>query len=174
MTAPPDTGQLSTRDAEIAKLLGKGVPAPRVTELGVYRCTWTADDVHRVVEHLTPPPPPPAPTPPKPRLLKLPVFTGEPLDVVLTPAQAGCLQALCAGGMSNADIGRRQYIAEDTVKTHIRLMLARLGAQDRTHAVVLVLTGAVRVHVSTATGPPRNAQEARVSTPTETTRGGQA
>jgi NarL family two-component system response regulator LiaR len=48
---------------------------------------------------------------------------------------------LLAQGYSNKDIGRDLQIAEDTVKTHIKHILAKLGVQSRTQAVL----GAMRL-----------------------------
>jgi DNA-binding NarL/FixJ family response regulator len=47
---------------------------------------------------------------------------------------------LIAMGNSNKRIGARLLITEETVKGHVRSILAKLGAQDRTHAVTLGLT----------------------------------
>jgi two-component system, NarL family, response regulator LiaR len=48
---------------------------------------------------------------------------------------------LLAQGYSNKEIGRDLQIAEDTVKTHIKHILAKLGVQSRTQAVL----GAMRL-----------------------------
>lgn len=40
-------------------------------------------------------------------------------------------------GEENAMIGHRLYLSEDTVKTIMRRLLAKLGARNRTHAVRL-------------------------------------
>lgn len=45
--------------------------------------------------------------------------------------------ALVAQGMENGQIARRLFLGTPTVKTHIRRLLAKLGARDRAHAVAL-------------------------------------
>ena len=47
--------------------------------------------------------------------------------------------ALVAAGTSNKLIGVRLSISEDTAKAHLKSILAKLGANDRTHAVTLAL-----------------------------------
>ncbi|MGB6307594.1 MAG: response regulator transcription factor [Steroidobacteraceae bacterium] len=44
---------------------------------------------------------------------------------------------LVAAGNSNKRIGAHLSISEETVKGHVRSILEKLGAQDRTHAVTL-------------------------------------
>jgi DNA-binding NarL/FixJ family response regulator len=44
---------------------------------------------------------------------------------------------LMARGRSNGEIGRELFIAEQTVKTHVGRVLAKLQLRDRVHAVVL-------------------------------------
>ena len=43
-------------------------------------------------------------------------------------------------GQSNRTIGRNLFISEDTVKSHVKAILRKLGARDRAHAVSLVLS----------------------------------
>jgi DNA-binding NarL/FixJ family response regulator len=42
-----------------------------------------------------------------------------------------------AGGNRNRDIGKRLFIAEETVKVHLKRILDKLGASDRTEAVAI-------------------------------------
>jgi DNA-binding NarL/FixJ family response regulator len=44
---------------------------------------------------------------------------------------------LVAAGHRNRDIGKLLFISEETVKVHLRHINEKLGAKDRTHAVVL-------------------------------------
>jgi DNA-binding NarL/FixJ family response regulator len=44
-----------------------------------------------------------------------------------------------AGGRSNKMIAGNMGISEETVKTHMKSILAKLGANDRTHAVTIAL-----------------------------------
>jgi DNA-binding NarL/FixJ family response regulator len=44
---------------------------------------------------------------------------------------------LVAQGLSNADIGRNLHITEGTVKTYLLRAFAKLGVDDRTHAVTV-------------------------------------
>ncbi len=56
-------------------------------------------------------------------------------SVRLTDREADVLRAL-AGGLSNVEIARSMYVTTETVKTHVRHVLAKLGVRDRTQAVV--------------------------------------
>ncbi len=56
----------------------------------------------------------------------------------LTPREADVLR-LVAGGNANKEIAARLSLTEETVKSHIRNILAKLGANDRTHAVTIGL-----------------------------------
>ena len=44
---------------------------------------------------------------------------------------------LMAGGSRNRDIAGKLFIAEETVKAHIKHILEKLGASDRTQAVAI-------------------------------------
>jgi len=59
-------------------------------------------------------------------------------DEVLTAREIDVLR-LIADGNANKEIGARLSIAEDTVKSYIKNIFAKLGAKDRTHAVKIGL-----------------------------------
>jgi len=44
---------------------------------------------------------------------------------------------LIAQGLSNEEIAGLLFIAESTAKTHVKRILAKIGARDRAQAVVL-------------------------------------
>ena len=60
-----------------------------------------------------------------------PVVLGE-----LTPREHEVLVALAAGA-TNAEIAATLHLGETTVKTHVSRVLTKLGARDRTQAVVM-------------------------------------
>lgn len=45
---------------------------------------------------------------------------------------------LVAGGNANKEIAAQLSVTEDTVKGHVKYILAKLGANDRTHALTIV------------------------------------
>jgi DNA-binding NarL/FixJ family response regulator len=59
-------------------------------------------------------------------------------DATLTTREIEVLR-LVASGHANKEISARLSINEETTKTHIKNILAKLGAKDRTHAVSLGL-----------------------------------
>ena len=71
-------------------------------------------------------------------------FAGRPSTSPLPPAALGALTSretevlqLIARGLSNAEISDTLVIAEQTTKTHVGRILAKLGLRDRAQAVVL-------------------------------------
>lgn len=59
-------------------------------------------------------------------------------EEALTPRELGVLQEL-AGGNRNRDIAGRLFITEETVKVHVKHIMEKLGAKDRTDAVAIGL-----------------------------------
>jgi DNA-binding NarL/FixJ family response regulator len=65
----------------------------------------------------------------------------------VTPREQVVLELL-AKGMSTSDIAKQIDIAEKTVRIHISNLLDKLGARDRTHALVLALKRGI-IHLDT-------------------------
>ena len=59
-------------------------------------------------------------------------------DDLLTPREIAVLR-LIATGNANKEIARRLSLTEETVKSHVKNILAKLGARDRTHAATIGL-----------------------------------
>jgi DNA-binding NarL/FixJ family response regulator len=73
----------------------------------------------------------------------MPAFlSGKDREDMLTAREREILQLL-ADGMSNADVAQRLFISQETVKSHVRHILAKLEADTRTHAVAIALREAI-------------------------------
>ena len=59
-------------------------------------------------------------------------------DDALTPAEVEVL-ALIAAGNANKEIATQLSITEETVKSRVKCILSKLGANDRTHAAMIGL-----------------------------------
>jgi DNA-binding NarL/FixJ family response regulator len=53
-----------------------------------------------------------------------------------TPREIEVLQ-LVSEGLVNREIGQRLFLSEETVKSHVRHLLAKLQARSRAHAVAV-------------------------------------
>jgi DNA-binding NarL/FixJ family response regulator len=72
----------------------------------------------------------------------MPAFLPGKGDDMLTGREREILQLL-ADGMSNADVAAKLFISQETVKSHVRHILAKLEADTRTHAVAIALREAI-------------------------------
>ena len=68
--------------------------------------------------------------------------TGRDGQEILTQREREILQLL-ADGMSNADVATKLFISQETVKSHVRHILAKLEADTRTHAVAIALRDSI-------------------------------
>ncbi len=75
--------------------------------------------------------------PPVADVMPLTSRSGE-VEQVPTLREIEVLQ-LVSEGLVNREIGERLYLSEETVKSHIRHILAKLHARSRAHAVALGL-----------------------------------
>lgn len=86
------------------------------------------ETTRRLVDRITSGPPPNALAPPE--LAELTAREREVLELV-------------AGGLANAEIAKRLYVSEGTVKTHVARILSKLGLRDRVQAVVFAYESGV-------------------------------
>jgi DNA-binding NarL/FixJ family response regulator len=68
--------------------------------------------------------------------------SGKDGQEILTQREREILQLL-ADGMSNADVAQQLFISQETVKSHVRHILAKLEAETRTQAVAIALREAM-------------------------------
>jgi DNA-binding NarL/FixJ family response regulator len=60
------------------------------------------------------------------------------LDAPLSAREIEVLREV-SGGRANKQVAAKLDLSEETIKTHMRNILSKLGAQDRTHAVMIAL-----------------------------------
>jgi len=72
----------------------------------------------------------------------MPAFLSRDREDILTAREREILKLL-ADGMSNADVAVKLFISQETVKSHVRHILAKLEADTRTHAVAIALRDSI-------------------------------
>ena len=72
----------------------------------------------------------------------MPAFLSRDREDILTAREREILKLL-ADGMSNADVAAKFFISQETVKSHVRHILAKLEADTRTHAVAIALRDSI-------------------------------
>ena len=72
----------------------------------------------------------------------MPAFLSRDREDILTARERQILKLL-ADGMSNADVAAKLFISQETVKSHVRHILAKLEADTRTHAVAIALRDSI-------------------------------
>ena len=79
----------------------------------------------------------------------------QPIIEPLTPREEEVLNLLVEG-LSNKEIGARLHLTEGTVKNYVSAIIAKLQANDRTHAVVTALRrGLVDLRPGSSSSPGR-------------------
>lgn len=78
-----------------------------------------------------------------------PEANAETICETLTPRELEVLQAITTG-MNNQDIATKFHLSRDTVKTHVKSILLKLRARNRTHAVVCALIAGIVLLPATA------------------------
>ena len=71
-------------------------------------------------------------------LLQYLVTHEDPADLHALSARQGEILGLVVEGLSNAQIAKRLYLSESTVKQHLRAAYKLLGVRNRTEAAKLI------------------------------------
>ena len=72
-------------------------------------------------------------------MVLLPALSSPSPGAQAATSSEASIKFVIAGGNANKEIAGRLSIAEETVKSHVTNILAKLGANDRTHAVTIGL-----------------------------------
>ncbi|WP_203612322.1 response regulator transcription factor [Amycolatopsis sp. SID8362] len=79
---------------------------------------------------------------------------GEFRPSTMLSARQHQILSLIAEGNSYAEIGQLLFISTETVRTHVKQVLRRLRARDRTHAVALAYRAGLLVVPGRSSAPP--------------------
>ena len=74
---------------------------------------------------------------PAPDMVEFPPRSAGPEPEHLPTAREIEVLQLVSEGLVNREIGDRLYLSEETVKSHVRHLLAKLQARSRAHAVAV-------------------------------------
>lgn len=74
----------------------------------------------------------------RPSVVDAPVVQGPAQLVQRLTARQREVVRLVADGLSNAEVGAALYVSQATVKSHLTIILRRLGLRDRTQLAILV------------------------------------
>jgi DNA-binding NarL/FixJ family response regulator len=135
-----------TKDAPIARLVASlHAAAAGLVAMGPEEAVAAAGgapmDASRAEPIRTDPPraDPPSAEPPAPASTAESLAAGpDAPHEALTPRELELLRYM-AEGYTNKEVARAMVLAEDTVKKAVQTLIAKLGAADRTHAVVVAL-----------------------------------
>lgn len=86
---------------------------------------------------------------------RLMIPTEPPIPYQLSPRRMDVLIGV-ANGLSNGQIATQLGVTEDTVKTHVRLIMGQMGASNRTHLVGLAFHTGTLVLIPRSTPNPGN------------------
>jgi DNA-binding NarL/FixJ family response regulator len=114
----------SERDTEIRRALAAGARSYMLKSMPPQDLAETIREVHAGKKRI----------PPEVAMRIAEHITDDPL----TEREVEVLK-LVMGGKRNREIGRRLFISEETVKAHMKHIIGKLGARDRTQAVTTAL-----------------------------------
>jgi len=77
------------------------------------------------------------------------------VEIPVTRAEYDAAMELARDGASNATIGLRLYKTEQTIKSQMKLLLQRTGADSRTHLAVLLAREEIVLVPVPIVGTPR-------------------
>jgi DNA-binding NarL/FixJ family response regulator len=110
-------------DVEVQRALSAGAHAYMLKSSSPEELIGAIQHVHAGKKYLPP---------------QLAIELAQHVGEVVTPREVSVLKLIAAGNR-NQDIAEQLCIAEDTVKGHVKHIMEKLGARDRTQAVAIAL-----------------------------------